>query len=118
MNISGFAFYKKNYIFLESIVYTIAFHLQFLCVAGYLKRSNDTPELNIHKYANYNIIKIYINRLSTTMQTVIAIDYLIMMLEKYHEFRKRQKHVLWKYFSNFVYLKDVCKTLKESLYQS
>ena len=32
------------------------------CVAGYLKYSNDTPKLNIHKYTNYNIIEIYINR--------------------------------------------------------
>ena len=42
------------------------FYLQFLCVAGCLKHSNDTPKLNIHKYINYNMIKIYIKRLSTT----------------------------------------------------
>ena len=30
--------------------------LQFLCVAGYLKHSNDTPNLNIHKYTNYDIM--------------------------------------------------------------
>ena len=31
-------------------------HILFtvLCVARYLKRSNDTPELNIHKYNNYS----------------------------------------------------------------
>ena len=28
--------------------------------------SNDTPNLNIHNYTNYNIIEIYTNRLSTT----------------------------------------------------
>ena len=52
-----------NYILLENIiwkevVYTIKFYLQFLCVAGYLKHSNDTPNLNIRKYTNYNIIEI------------------------------------------------------------
>ena len=46
------------------MVYTITLHLQFLCLVGYLKRSDDTPKLNIHKYNNYNIIEIYINRLS------------------------------------------------------
>ena len=50
--------YKKNYILLESIVgkkavSTFTFYLQFLCVAGYLNRSNDVPKLNIHKYTNY-----------------------------------------------------------------
>ena len=39
--------------------------------------------VNIHKYTNYNIIEIYIIRLSTTTQIFIAIDYLIMMSEKY-----------------------------------
>ena len=63
INIFGFTFNIKNFIFLENIVwkkvnYTITFHLQILCVAGYLKRSNDTPKLNIHKYTNYNIIAI------------------------------------------------------------
>ena len=42
------------------------FYLQFLCVTGCLKHSNDTPKLNIHKYTNYNMMKIYINRSSTT----------------------------------------------------
>ena len=117
-----------NYIFLENIiwkkvVYTIKFYLQFLSVAGYLKQSNDTPNLKIHKYTNYNIIEIYINRLSATTQIFIAIDYLIMMSEKYLYFRKRKKpfgknifypphrsnwiHVLWKYFLNYAFTKDV-----------
>ena len=43
------------------------FYLQFLCVTGCWKRSNDTPKLNIHKYTNDNMMKIYINRLSTTV---------------------------------------------------
>ena len=33
-----------------------------------MKHSSDTPKLNIHKYANYNIKEIYINRLSTSTQ--------------------------------------------------
>ena len=118
---------KKSSLYL----YTITFYLQFLCVAGYLKHSNDTPKLNIHKYAN-NIIEIYINRLITTTQIFIALDYSILMLEKYFHFTKRKKHfgkdilfphrrsnwihVLWKYFSNYVFLRfleDKYKNLKE-----
>ena len=37
---------KKSCLYL----YTIKFYLQFLCVAGYLKHSNDTPKLNIYKH--------------------------------------------------------------------
>ena len=122
-----------SYILLEHIiwknaVYTIKFYLLFLCAAGYLKHSNDTPNLNIHKYTNYNIIEIYINRLSTTTQIFIAKNYLILMSEKYLYFRKRKKtfvmdifyllhrsnwiHALWKYFSNYVFMKDMYKNLK------
>ena len=54
------------------------FYLQFLCVGGYLKHSNDTSKLNIHKYTNYNIIEIYIDRLSITTQIFIAMKYLII----------------------------------------
>ena len=96
MIISGFIFFIKNYILLKNIEVkgkkvksslNVTFHLQFLCVAGYLKSSNDTPKLNIHKYNNYNIIETYINRLSLTMQIFIAMDYLILMSEKYLHFR-------------------------------
>ena len=73
----------------KKAVYTITFYLQFLCVAGYLKRSSHTPKVNIHKYANYNIIEIYKNRLNTATQIFIAIDYLILM---------SKKHVAWKLF--------------------
>ena len=52
-----------------------------------LKRSNDTPNLNIHKYANYNRIEMYINKLSATTQIFIAMDYVIMMSEKCLYFR-------------------------------
>ena len=65
MYIFGLKFYfaqkqfEKKFLYL----YTIKFYSH---VAEYLKHSNDTPELNIHKYANYNIIEIYIHRLCTT----------------------------------------------------
>ena len=86
-----------NYILLENIltkkkdVFPIQFYLQFLRVAGYLKHSNDTPNLNIDEYTNYNIIEMYINRLSTATQIFIAMNYLIVMSEKYPYFRKRKK---------------------------
>ena len=38
---------------------------------------------------NYNMIEIYINRLSTTAQIFIAMNYLILMSEKYFHFTKR-----------------------------
>ena len=71
----------------KKVVYTIKFYLQFLCVAGYLKHSNNNIHNSNDKYTNYNIIEIYINRLSTTTQIFIAMDYLIMMSEKYLHFR-------------------------------
>ena len=52
---------KKSCLYL----YIMKFYLQFLCIAGCLKHSNDTPKLNIRKYINYNK-KIHINRLSIT----------------------------------------------------
>ena len=72
----------------------------FVLVAGYLKHSSDTPNPNIHKYTNYNIIQIYINRLSTTTQISIAMDYLIMMSEKCIYFRKRKKHAARSFFTH------------------
>ena len=118
-----FYLYKKKIILFQNIVskklvYNITFYLHFLCVAGYLKRSNHTPNLIIDKYANYNIIEIYINRLNTAMQISIAKDQLILISEKYlhckikacgkeifdpHR-RSNWIHVLRKYFSNYVYL--------------
>ena len=67
------------------------FIYKFLCVSGHLKHINDAPSLNIHKYTNYNIIEIYINRLSTTTQIFVAMDYLIMMSEKSPLFWKKKK---------------------------
>ena len=59
-------------------------------IAGYLKRSNDIPNLNIHIYTNNYITEICINRLSTTMQIFIAINHFIMISEKYLHFRKKK----------------------------
>ena len=53
----------------------------------------------MHKYTNNDIKEIYTNRLSTTTQIFITMDYLIFISEKYLHFRKRQKHVGRKFFS-------------------
>ena len=42
-------------------------------------------------YKNYHIIKMYINKSSTTTHIFITMNYLIMMSEKYLYFRKRKK---------------------------
>ena len=97
MSIFGFTFFIKNYILLKNIV--VKGKKVVYTILGYLKRSNDTPKFNIHKYNNYNIIEIYINRLSLTMQIFIAMDYLILMSEKYLHFRKWQMHVPGNFFS-------------------
>ena len=44
-------------------------------------------------------IEINAHRLSTTMQIFMAMDYLILMSEKYVCFRKRKKNVLRNFFS-------------------
>ena len=77
----------------------------------------------IHKYTNYNIIEIYINRLGTTTQIFIGMDYLIMMSEKYLFLEKEKTffypphrsnwiHILWKYFPNCVITENMHKNLK------
>ena len=70
--------YKKLYFArkysLKKVVHSITFYLQFLCIAGYWKHNNDTQKPNIHKYDDYNLIEIYINRLNTTTQIFIAMD--------------------------------------------
>ena len=98
--ISGFKLYFARKHNLKKVVCGIKFYLQFSCIAGYLKHSNDTRNLNMHKYTNYNIIEIYINRLSTTTQIFIAMDYLIMMSENYRYFRKRKKHLARTFFTH------------------
>ena len=42
--------------------------------------------------------EIYINRLGTTTQIFKAMDYLMLMSEKYPHFRKRQKFAASKFF--------------------
>ena len=96
--IFGFKLYFARRYSLKKLFYTIKFYLQFLCVAGYREQSNNTPKLNIHKYTNYNTIEISINRLSTTTQIFIAMNYLILMWEKYLHFRKRQKRLVRTFF--------------------
>ena len=64
--IFGLKLYFAQKYNLKKIVYSTNFYLQLLSVSGYLKHSIDTPNLNIQKYTNYNIIEIYINRLSIT----------------------------------------------------
>ena len=94
-----------------------------------MKQSNDNIHNSNDKYTNYNIIEIYINRLITTTQIFIAIDYLIMMSEKYLYFRKRKKHLARTFFthpievtgsmyfgnifSNYVFTKDMYKNIRE-----
>ena len=50
--IFGFKFYFARKQNSKKVVYTIEFCWQCLCVAGYLKHSNDRSKLNIHKYTN------------------------------------------------------------------
>ena len=71
----------RNFFIPSSLIYSF-YELQDI-----FKQSNDKPKVNIHKYTNYNIIEIYINRLSITAQIFIATDYLIMMSEKYLYFK-------------------------------
>ena len=54
-------FYRKHSLENNSLYHQNLF-TAFICVAGYLKRSNDTKKINIHKYTNYNI-----NTLGTAM---------------------------------------------------
>ena len=64
---------------------TIKFYLQILCVAGYLERRNDTPNLNINKYTNYNIIEIYIK---VTGSMYVGNIFLIMCLDMYRNLKE------------------------------
>ena len=64
---------------------TIKFYLQILCVAEYLERRNDTPNLNINKYTNYNIIEIYIK---VTGSMYVGNIFLIMCLDMYKNLKE------------------------------
>ena len=129
MGIFGFTYLIKNFILLKSIVVkgkkvksNLYHHISFTLFMNC--RIFKTPKLNTHKYNNYNIIEIYINILSLKMQIFIAIDYLILMLEKYLHFKKWRRHVSRNFFSpcrknwihvyliDYVYLIDLYKNLK------
>ena len=98
MSVFGFPFFIKSYVLLENIIVkgkkvksSLYHHILFTVFMRCRIFETQSPKLNIHKY-NYNIIEIYINRLSLTMQISIAMDCLILMSEKYLHFRKDQKH--------------------------
>ena len=103
-----FYFFIKNDILLKNIVVkskkvksSLYHHISFtvfMCCRIFETQQWYT-KANISKCNSYNIIEIYINRLSLTMQLFIAMDCLILMSEKYLHFRKQQKHVLRKFFS-------------------
>ena len=97
-----YIYFARKHSFKKSCLYfyTIKFYLQFLRVEGYLKHSNDTPKLKIHKYTNYNIIEMYINRLSATTQIFIAMHYSILVSEKYFHFRNRENHLAKTFLSH------------------
>ena len=92
--IFGFKLYFARKHGLKKVVYTffvIKLYVKFLCVARYF---------NIHEYTNFNLTEIYINRLSTTTQIFITMDYSILMSEKYFHFREIQKHLAKTFFLN------------------
>ena len=105
------------------------FYLQFLCVTGCLKHSNDTPKLNIHKYTSYDKnmhkqIKYYNadvhsdGLLDNDVREVISFQKKIKEFGKDILFPLRRSnwiHELWKYFSNYVFrfLEDMYKNSKE-----
>ena len=74
--------------------------IKFYPCCRIFENSSDSPNSNIHKYTNYNIIEIYINRLSNTTQISIVMDYLIMMSDKCIYFRKRKKHAAKSFFTH------------------
>ena len=113
-----------NYILLENIIWKKLFipsnfiYSLYECLIIVI-----IHQIWIHKYTNYNIIEIYINRLGTTTQIFIGMDYLIMMSEKYLFLEKEKNifypphksnwiHVLWKYYPNCVITKNMYKNLK------
>ena len=92
--IFGFKLYFARKHSLKKVVYTffvIKLYVKFLCIARYF---------NIHEYTNFNLTEIYINRLSTTTQIFITMDYSILMSEKYFHFGEIQKHLAKTFFLN------------------
>ena len=136
INIFGFIFYikklyfaRKYLVWKKSSLYHHILFTVFMRSNIFEMCSNNRRKLNIHKHTLYYIIiEKYINRLSATTQNFIAMEYLILMSEKHLHFRKKNNmwqgnffplrrsnwiHALRKYFSNYVYLEDMYKTLKK-----
>ena len=114
INIFGFTFYIKNHILLENIackrvVSTIIFYLRYalqdIWNAVMIQQSSYGFALVFR--AHDLRPEIYVNRLGTTTKIFIAMDYLILMLEKYVHFRKRQKYVARNFFAHPVEVTSV-----------
>ena len=108
--IFGFILYyaRKHNLKKSCLYHQILFTVFMCCMIIYIIlciHSNDDIHNSNDKYTNCNIIEIYINRLSTTTEIFIALDYLIMMSEKYLYFRKRKKNHLARTF--FTHPKEV-----------
>ena len=97
-------YYARKHNLKKSCLYHQILFTVFMCyMIIYIilcMHSNDDIHNSNDKYTNYNIIEIYINRLSTTTEIFIALDYLIMMSEKYLYFRKRKKHLARTFFTH------------------
>ena len=112
--IFGFILYyaRKHNLKKSCLYHQILFTVFMCCMIIYIIlciHSNDDIHNSNDKYTNYHIIEIYINRLSTTMEIFIALDYLIMMSEKYLYFRKRKKNHLPRTF--FTHPKEVAGSM-------
>ena len=102
INIFGFTFYIENHILFKStfwrkVVYAITFTYSSYVLQNIWNAVMIEQSL---KYRNCNVREIHMNRLNTATQILIAMDYLILLSEKYLHFRKRQKHVARKVFSH------------------
>ena len=71
-----------------------------------MKYSNDNINNSNDKHKNYNITEIYINRLSATTQIFLAMDYLVIMSEKYFYFRKTKKYLARTFFTYTIEVAD------------
>ena len=99
IRISDFKLYfARKHNLKKSCLYRQILFTVFMC-CGIFETHNDKMHNSNDKYANYNVIEIYINRLSSTTQIFIAMDYLIMMSEKYLFFRNRKKHLARTFFT-------------------
>ena len=98
IRISDFKLYfARKHNLKKSCLYRQILFTVFMC-CGIFETHNDKMHNSNDKYANYNVIEIYINRLSSTTQIFIAMDYLIMMSEKYL-FLETKKHLARTFFT-------------------